>query len=59
VSRLGPVLALELISAASAYAQCPAEWQAGFNMPGVYARSLLVHDDGNMCEAYIVGDMNP
>jgi hypothetical protein len=46
VSRSGPALAAALISAASAYAQCPAEWQPVFNMPGVYARSLLAHDDG-------------
>jgi hypothetical protein len=56
-ARFAP-LAGVLISAASAYAQCPAEWQPGFNMPGVYARSAVVFDDGSGPALYVGGSVD-
>jgi hypothetical protein len=58
VSKLGPVLVLILTRASVATGDCPREWQAGFNMPGVYARSAVVFDDGTGPALYVGGSVD-
>jgi trimeric autotransporter adhesin len=47
-----------VVGAATAHAQCPARWRPGFNMPGVYAQSATVFDDGTGPALYVGGSVD-